>query len=128
MSEYVLDASAVLALLNHEDGAETVQELLPRAVISTVNISEIVTRLVAKGMPEGEIRDVFSLLGLESIPFDEESAFRSGLLYTITHSSGLSLGDRACLTLARNLNAAAVTADRAWQDLDSGVQLRFIRS
>ncbi|MEJ2597019.1 MAG: type II toxin-antitoxin system VapC family toxin [Anaerolineales bacterium] len=127
MSDYVLDASAVLALLNQEPGADLVQDALPHAVISTVNLAEIVTRLTAKGMPEAEIRDVLSLLGVESVPFDEESAIQSGLLYAGTHTAGLSSGDRACLTLAKNLNTIAFTADRAWQGLDIGVQVRLIR-
>jgi ribonuclease VapC len=127
MNDCVLDASAVLALLNQEPGADLVQEMLSQAVISTVNLTEVVTRLTAKGMPETEIRDVLSLLGLTSVPFDQESAIQSGLLYTATHAAGLSSGDRACLTLARNMNAIAFTADRAWQSLDIGVQVRLIR-
>jgi ribonuclease VapC len=127
VSEYVLDASAVLALINREPGADRVEETLPQAVISTVNLAEIVTRLAARGMPEAEIRGVLSLLGLESVPFDEESAIQSGLLYSATHSAGLSSGDRACLALARSRNAVAVTADRAWGDLDLHVQVRLVR-
>jgi len=127
MSDYVLDASAVLALLNQEPGADQVQEALPRAVLSTVNLAEIVTRLASKSMPAVEVRDVLSLLGLESVPFDEESAIQSGMLYTVTHAAGLSSGDRACLTLAKNLNAIALTADRAWQSLNIGVEVRSIR-
>lgn len=127
MSEYVLDASAVLALLNQEPGADQVQEALSSAVISTVNLAEIVTRLTIKGMPEAEIRNVLGLLGLETMPFDEESAIQGGLLYTLMQPGGLSSGDRACLTLARNLNATALTADRAWLSLDTGVQIRLIR-
>jgi ribonuclease VapC len=127
MSKYVLDASAVLALLNQEPGGELVQEALPEAVISTVNLSETVTRLAAKGMPESEIREVISLLGLESISFDEESAIQSGLLYPETHQAGLSSGDRACLVLARKFSAIALTADHAWEGLDIGVEVSCIR-
>jgi ribonuclease VapC len=127
MNDCVLDASAVLALLNQEPGAGLVQEVLSRAVISTVNLAEVITRLTAKDMPETDIRDVLSLLGLTSVPFDEESAIQSGLLYSATHAAGLSSGDRACLILAKNMNANAFTADRAWQSLDIGVQVRLIR-
>jgi ribonuclease VapC len=107
--------------------AELVQEALPQAVISAVNLSEIVTRLAARGLPESEVREVISLLGLESISFDEESAIQSGLLYPETHQAGLSSGDRACLILARKLNAIALTADHAWVGLDIGVQVNCIR-
>ena len=101
MSDYVLDASALLALLNAENGADLVQELLPEAVISTVNPAEVVTRLSAVGMPENEIRGTLSLLGLEAIPFSEEHAFLAGLLYARMQPFGLSLGDRACLALTQ---------------------------
>ena len=127
MSEYVLDASALLALLNAEKGADLVQRLLPQSVISTVNLAEAVARLSAVGMPEDQIRDVLAYLGLETMPFDEEQAFQSGLLYKQTQPLGLSLGDRACLALAQITDATAVTSDRAWKDLDIGVGLKLIR-
>lgn len=127
MSEYVLDASALLALLNAEKGADLVQGLLPQSVISTVNLAETVARLSAVGMPEDQIRDVLAYLGLEITPFDEEQAFQSGLLYKQTQPLGLSLGDRACLALAQITDATAVTSDRAWKDLDIGVGLKLIR-
>ena len=127
MSDYVLDASALLALLNAEEGADLVQDLLPDAVISAVNLAEAVTRLSAVGMPGNEIRAALALLGLETIPFGEEQAFQVGLLYPHTQPFGLSLGDRACLALAQATAATAVTADQAWEGLDIGVGIRLIR-
>lgn len=127
MSKYVLDASAVLAVLNNETGSDIVQKALPDAVISTVNLAEVVTRLTARNMPEGEIREVLSLLGIESVPFTEETAIRSGVLFSETKSAGLSIGDRACLALAKEMKAAAITADRKWQSLDIGTVVRLIR-
>jgi PIN domain nuclease of toxin-antitoxin system len=127
VSEYVLDASALLALLNEEKGADLVQEMLPRAVLSAVNLAEVVTRLAAVDMPENEIREALALLGLEIVHFEEEGAFQSGLLYINTQPLGLSLGDRACLALAKTNSAAAVTADRVWQELDVGVKVELIR-
>ncbi len=127
MSKTVLDASALLALLNAEKGAKIVQELLPEAIISTVNLAEVVTRLSAVGMPDHEIRSTLSLLGLEKVVFDEEQAFLTGLLASNTHSFGLSLGDRACLALAEVTGATAATADQAWVGLDIGVEIKLIR-
>lgn len=127
MSEYVLDASALLALLNAEKGADLVQGLMPEAVISTVNLAEVVTRLSAAGMPENEIRETLALLGLETIPFDKEQAFRAGLLFPHTQPFGLSLGDRACLALAQTRAATTVTADRTWDDLDLQITIKLIR-
>jgi ribonuclease VapC len=129
MSEFVLDASALLALLNEEEGAELVQECLPQAIISTVNLAEVVTRLAAIGMPEAEIRETLGILGLEVIPLDEEQAFQIGLIYPKTKSLGLSLGDRACLTLAGARGVPAVTADRAWGKLpDLGTSIKLVRN
>ncbi len=127
MSETILDASALLALLNAESGADLVQEALPLAIISAVNLAEVVTRLSAIGMPENEIRDTLALLGLEVAPFDEEQAFQTGLFYPKTQPFGLSLGDRACLALAHAKAATALTADRSWKDLNVGVRIQLIR-
>ena len=127
MSKYVLDASALLALLNAEDGAESVQQFLPDAVISTVNFAEVVSRLSAAGMPENEIREVLSLLALVLVPFDEEQAFQAGLLYPQTKALGLSLGDRACLALARTLSVPTITADQVWSKLEIGTSVKLIR-
>ncbi len=127
MSAAVLDASALLALLNADKGAEIVQEFLPEAVISTVNLAEVVTRLSAVGMPEQDIHETLALLGIETIPFLEDHAFQAGLLKAQTRPYGLSLGDRACLALAQERNAVAVTADGAWKGLDIQVQIKLIR-
>ena len=127
MSKVVLDASALLALLNNETGADLVRELLPDALISTVNLAEVVTRLSLLGMPGEQIREVLTLLGLNIEPFEEEQAFRTGLLAAQTHSLGLSLGDRACLALASATGATAVTADRVWNGLDLGVKIQLLR-
>lgn len=127
MSKVVLDASALLALLNDERGASSVRELLPDAWISAVNLAEVVTRLSLLGMPEEQIREALTLLGLNVEPFDEEQAFRTGLFVAKTHSLGLSLGDRACLALASATGATAVTADRVWKDLDLGVKIQLLR-
>ena len=122
-----MDASALLALLNAEDGSALVQEFLPRSIISTVNLAEVVTRLSILGMPEKEVCEALTVLGLEIISFDEEQAFRVGFLSAYTHPLGLSLGDRACLALALTTHAAALTADRVWRDLHIGVEIKLIR-
>ena len=127
MSNYVLDASALLALLNAEKGSALVQDVLPQSVISTVNLAEVVSRLTILKIPEEEVREALTVLGLEIIPFDEEQAFRAGLLSVYTQHLGLSLGNRACLALSLNSNATALTADRAWKDLDIGIKIKRIR-
>jgi PIN domain nuclease of toxin-antitoxin system len=127
MNNVVLDASAVLALLNDEIGAKIVQESLPGAIISSVNFAEVVTRLTLLGMPEKEIREALDILALDITPFGEEQAFLAGILAIKTKQLGLSLGDRACLALALKTGSTALTADKVWQALDIGVIVRVIR-
>ena len=102
VSRYVLDASALRALLNQEPGAAQIASALTAgtAVISTVNFSEVVAKLRDAGMPEGTGRDVLEPRGLEQVTFDSEQAYRAGFLRPRTRAAGLGLGDRACLALA----------------------------
>ena len=127
MNKCVLDASAIFALLNDESGAGMVQELLPVAVVSTVNFAEVVTRLSLLGMPENEIHKTLDILGLTIIPFDEELSFQTGLLAILTKQYGLSLGDRACLALALKTGYSAVTSDRVWENLNIKLDVKVIR-
>jgi ribonuclease VapC len=104
MSQGVLDASALLALLNQERGSERVAAIITdKAAISTVNFSEVVAKLSNDGMPNEMIRDLLDSLELEVIDFDTELAYQTGLLRPLTKHAGLSLGDRACLALAQHL-------------------------
>ena len=127
MTETVIDASALLALLNAEPGADLVVESLSGGVISAVNLSEVVAKLCDAGMPEKAVPQALQPLGLEVIPFDEEQAYQAGLLRASTQDMGISFGDRACLSLAKMLGAVALTADRAWSELKAGVTLKVIR-
>lgn len=126
MSSAVLDASALLALLQDEPGSDRVLESLPGGLISSVNLSEVVAKLAELGIPEPEIRLALSL-GLDVVPFDEALAYSAGTMRPATRSAGLSLGDRACLALARSRSLPALTTDRAWRDIDVGVEVKVIR-
>lgn len=108
----VLDASAFLALIQGEPGAERVEAVLMRAAMSSVNLTEVVTKLVAKGTTVDEVHAIVD--GLKPIvhPFEHELAVEAGFLYGTTKAFGLSLGDRACLALARQLQATVLTTDR----------------
>ncbi|GDY33037.1 type II toxin-antitoxin system VapC family toxin [Gandjariella thermophila] len=125
----VLDASAVLALLYRERGHEHVAEQLSGAVISAVNWSEIVQKLVQRGHPAPDAAvDAVRALGVEVVPFTASDARRAALLWSETRTAGLSLGDRACLALAAAIpGGVAVTADKAWDTLDLDVPVQLIR-
>ena len=123
----VLDASALLVVLNDEPGVESVRHALSDAAISAVNLSEVVAKLVDEGSPGPEILELLEAMGAEVVPFDANQAYSAGLLRSATRSRGLSLGDRACLTLARNLGMPVLTADRTWAELDLGVEVHLAR-
>jgi PIN domain nuclease of toxin-antitoxin system len=128
VSDAVLDASALLALLNGEPGQEVVAQALGGgAVVGAVNFSEVVASLVGAGMPAEAVREALDGLELDVVAFDLTQAYATGLLRSATRDLGLSLGDRACLALAALRQLPALTADRAWASLDVGVAIRVIR-
>lgn len=127
MSEVVLDASALLALLNREPGEDVVEGTIPGAAIGTVNLSEVVAKLAEGGMPEQAIRLALSGIELKIVPFDGPLAYRAGLLRVSTRSLGLSFGDRACLALGLQLGMPVMTTDKRWKELSVGVEVRVIR-
>ena len=124
---YVLDASALLCLLFEEQGHDGVADRLPGALVSAANYSEVVAKLVDRGMPPDEIVPLMADLDIELVPVDRAQAEVAGLLRATTRSCGLSLGDRACLALARSRGAVALTTDRAWAGLDIGVPVELAR-
>lgn len=128
----VLDASALLALIQGEPGAEVVDELLAQhdCVASSVNMAEVGSKLIDKGLPPEQLERTLAACDVQMVDFDAAQAHTSAQLRAATREIGLSLGDRACLALAHGLQATAFTADRAWVDLDAaaiGVQVRLIR-
>lgn len=123
----VLDASALLALLNSEPGADLVTEALAEAAISSVNHSEVIAKLAEGGLPEPVIRQTLDGLGLEIVPFDVGQSYLAGLLRVATRPASLSLGDRACLALAQTLQLPVMTTDRSWSQLNLNVIVELIR-
>jgi ribonuclease VapC len=125
----VLDASALLALLRDEPGAEVVRPILTDAAMTTVNWSEVIAHFARLGTEEANIRLVLTPLPIELVGVDEELAYITGLLLPVTRSAGLSLGDRACLALARRTGVPAMTADRNWSTVAAaaGVTVQLIR-
>jgi PIN domain nuclease of toxin-antitoxin system len=127
MADVVLDASAILALLHREPGGDVVLRHAGNAIVSAVNLSEVGARLVDHGMTEEAIRLAIGTVGAEVVPFDENLAYVASLLRVRTRSRGLSMGDRACLALAKATGLPTLTADRLWMTLDVGVDIRLIR-
>ena len=123
----VLDASALLALINAEPGCDVVAAALPEASISVINLTEVVTKMIDIGISRrdawAEAEDLVPVV----VDFGVELGRRTADLRASTRSLGLSFGDRACLALADHLHQPALTADRAWGKLTIGIEIRLIR-
>ena len=124
---YVLDTSAVLAMLWREPGAERVRAVILDAVISAVSLAEVVAKLSERTSSVGTIDRALDQIAPEVLPFDKEQARLSGLMRPETRKLGLSLGDRSCLALARQIGATVMTADRTWTGVSVGVSVELIR-
>jgi PIN domain nuclease of toxin-antitoxin system len=133
VSEVVLDASALLAYLNEEPGAEVVEEALSRgAVISAANWAEVLSKVAEGGGDPDALNDALKARGLlgqtlQVLPLLMEDSLIIARLRPKTKSLGLSLGDRACLALGLRLGRAVLTTDRDWQKLSLGVDVRVAR-
>ena len=129
MSEVVLDASALLALLNDEPGAAKVAEILGEARMSSVNLAEVVSHFIHAGMPAAEVDAMLHPLPVEIVAADQGLAHIAGRLRAVTASAGLSLGDRFCLALAKRDGLQAMTADKQWRTVAEavGAKIQLIR-
>lgn len=129
MTDAVLDASVALALLSGEpvDG-ETLRIVDTGDIaISAVNLSEVAAKLLEKGADAETLAQQLDDLRLDVVAFDQVRALAAAQLHVATRQAGLSLGDRSCLALAKELGVPAFTTDRAWQQLDLGVNVHFSR-
>jgi PIN domain nuclease of toxin-antitoxin system len=127
MASAVLDSSAVLAVLNGEPGVDKIAQVLTDALLSTVNYAEVVAKLVERGTSLVEAKTALQSIALTTVDFDIALAQRTGELRAETRKRGLSLGDRACLSLAEREGVAAITADRSWIGAIPGVEIRLFR-
>ncbi|SHI62733.1 PIN domain nuclease, a component of toxin-antitoxin system (PIN domain) [Tessaracoccus bendigoensis DSM 12906] len=118
----VLDASAVLALLQGEPGAPRVEEALEEGVIGAANWSEVSQKVLSRGADWGQARELLLSYGLRVEPVTEADAELAASLWR--PGAGLSLGDRLCLALGRRLGCSTLTADRAWGSTARVEQLR----
>ena len=125
---YALDASALLAVTKGEKGAETVMELIEAndCVISSVNMAEVATRMLDLGLPLNELKRALGLFNMDVIDFNEEQAVTCAELRPLTKSADLSLGDRACLGLAKLMDGTAVTSDRPWMAIAEAVGVKVL--
>ncbi|MGK6324739.1 type II toxin-antitoxin system VapC family toxin [Sphingomonas sp. DT-51] len=128
MTSVVFDASAVLALVRDEPGADKVSPHVGRAAISAVNLQEVVKELLLSGLDAGTIRELLDELRLDVRSHDVGAAFAAAELHAYTREFGRGLGDRSCLALAMQLGVPALTADREWKKVKvKGLKVEHIR-
>jgi len=127
MTKIVFDSSAILALLKMESGHEIVSKNLEQAIVSSVNFCEVVSFLSKKTQKQDEmikfLTETFDCIE----DFNIEQAIIAGSFTSITKDYGLSMGDRACLALAKYKNIPVLTADKTWSKLNLGIKIKLIR-
>jgi ribonuclease VapC len=126
----VLDASALLALFNEEPGADEVMKAFNQpCLLSAVNHTEVLTKLLDKGLSPSDAATVMTSVELQIVAFDDKQSADAAWLRGVTRTVGLSLGDRACLALARAKKAVVLTADKPWLQVAKAadVEVRCIR-
>jgi PIN domain nuclease of toxin-antitoxin system len=127
-SRIVLDASALLCLLNDEAGADRVATVLTRSVIGATNLGEVVSKLRERGLALTEVQEVLGGLHLDVRPLSAAQAMTIGDLRPATRALGLSLGDRACLALAIELGAELYTTDAALARAEVAIAVTNVRA
>lgn len=127
MTSVVLDASAMIAFLRGEPGAESVSKRVSGALISTMNYSEVLKKTIEVGGSADAVRVHMSALPISIVPFDLEQAVSTATLYPLVKSVGLSFADRACLNLGMRHGAVVLTTDRRMTQTSASVKVELIR-
>ena len=122
--EAILDASAVLAWLQEEPGAEVVDAMLDRAAISAVNVAEVLHKLITRGATRENAQEIFDQISLPVLDFTEPMSRECAGL---SHQKGLSLGDRACIATSLTLGIPVLSADQRWDRLSLPKTVQLIR-
>ena len=123
MTVFVLDASALLALLLGEPGADKVKSRLDGSLMTTVNLAEVVSHYAKLSVARHDIEALLRPLPIRLAPVDAALSYDAGMLRPITLEGGLSLGDRYCLALARREGLPALTAERRWTAIAAAAQV-----
>lgn len=131
MTAPVLDASAVLALVRDEVGSGLVERHLDDALLASVNLAEVLAKHVDQDVDPRPVTGWLRALGVRIEPVTEADAQTQASIRALERaqlgSVALSLGDRLCLATAMRHDRPAMTADRAWAELDLPIEVTLIR-
>jgi PIN domain nuclease of toxin-antitoxin system len=124
----VFDASAVLAAVFDEPGGSQAAAWMEAGdgIISSINYAEVMSKLLERGVSAADADNAWAGVPLQVEALTLQQARSAAAFRPQTRHLGLSLGDRCCLALARERGWPAVTAERAWAQLD-GHHIALIR-
>src|SRR3990167_5745144 len=123
----IFDSSALLALLQEEPGYKIAEEHLTTFIMSAINVSESIAGLIKIGIPPNEAKITILDIVKNIVPFCAEQACIAAQFIPFTKSLGLSLGDRACLALGKQLNLTVLTTDKVWKKPNLGIHIQLLR-
>ena len=127
MTSVVLDASALLALLRNEPGADIVRQHLPSSLISAMNYSEVLKKTIEVGGSSDAVRLHVGSLPISIVAFDTSHAESTAELYPLTKPLGLSFADRACMALGIRSDCIVLTAEQKMAKAKVSVNIVLIR-
>jgi len=121
----VVDASAVLAWLFKERGEDAVDKVLPFAVLSAVNLAEVLYRAREEGLSSSTLQQDLEGYGVTIEAFDAAEARLVTDVRDLARRANvsLSLADCCCLATAMHRQLPAIGGDQAWEALDLPIEL-----
>jgi len=128
VTSVVLDASALLAVMNHEPGADIVRASLVGAFISAVNYSEVMKKTIERSVAVETLHALVKSASLAIVPFDTALAEASARLFPETKQYGMSFADRACLALGIQRKLMVLTAERKMRIKSLPITVKLIRN
>ena len=128
MASIVFDASAILALLRDEPGADVVAQYIGDGLISAVNFQEVIKGLLRREVPIDAALAMLDALHLDVRPHGRDDAIAAATLYSATKEFGSGLGDRTCMALAIAEGLPVLTVDQEWAKIKlPGLKLMLAR-
>ena len=121
----MVDASAVLAWLQGEEGADEAEPLLMDGLIGAATWSEVLQKVAQHGAPVGVVARLLASFGLSVVDVTRADAEIAAGLWQ--QGTALSLADRLCLALGMRADVPVATADAAWTAIQGGPEVILVR-